>query len=255
MAGSTSSPPADTRTGRRWTRHCAPPAPDHVVVDSLCCQRASDGQSALDSSAGLEGQAGEGGGPTTHTVNESSLRSSDQSISTAGCGHLRDQAWRSPDAQASTADSWNRRRDKSRVEGELGLPESGAAIELYDASSPTTLVAHGYTRVVYGDHGSYIEFESSQIEWESLPIAILKPPHAYYDEYHSEGGFVQLYVQKRSVENKRNPPKGGVWHNREGGYADYKVGMCYISSDMLTVSRTPIGCSAASSSGRRWAAR
>ncbi|CAJ1425915.1 unnamed protein product [Effrenium voratum] len=139
----------------------------------------------------------------------------------------------------STADCWNRLRDKERVEAELGLQEEGGDSELFDASAPGRLIARGYRRIVFGDHGPYVEFDTAQIVWENLPEVVLKPAHAYYDEYWSEGGFVKLYKQKRSVEHKHNPPAGGVRHNREGGYADYKVGMCYIAPDMLTVAVPP----------------
>lgn len=137
---------------------------------------------------------------------------------------------------ASTADCWNRLRDKQRVEAELGIREFGVAdVDFFDASAPDIKVACGYERVVYGDHGPYIEFRTDQIVWSSLPTVILKPVHAYYDEYHSEAGFVHLFHQKRSVDHKANPPPGGIRHNRESGYADYKVGMCYVSPSMLTV--------------------
>ena len=54
----------------------------------------------------------------------------------------------------STADSWNRLRDKARVESELGLQETGRAdVSLFDASNPGTRIAYGYKRIVYGDHG------------------------------------------------------------------------------------------------------
>mmetsp|Transcript_52287 Transcript_52287/g.122424 ORF Transcript_52287/g.122424 Transcript_52287/m.122424 type:complete len:239 (+) Transcript_52287:61-777(+) len=139
----------------------------------------------------------------------------------------------------TTADCWNRMREKDLVEGELGLPETGIEVELFDASCPGCRVATGYTRIVYGDHGAYVELDSSQVCWGSLPVVTVKPPHAYYDEYHTEGGFVQLYKQKRSVEHKKNPPAGGIRHNREGGYADYKVGMCYISARHVTVGHLP----------------
>mmetsp|Transcript_59919 Transcript_59919/g.111024 ORF Transcript_59919/g.111024 Transcript_59919/m.111024 type:complete len:234 (-) Transcript_59919:118-819(-) len=139
----------------------------------------------------------------------------------------------------STADCWNRVREKDLVEGELGLPEYGMRVDLFDASCPGCRVADGYTRVVYGDHGAYVELDPSQVCWESLPVVTLKPSHAYYDEYYTQGGFVRLYKQKRSVEHKKNPPAGGVRHNREGGYADYKVGMCYISPKHLTVGHRP----------------
>ncbi|CAE7786976.1 unnamed protein product [Symbiodinium sp. CCMP2592] len=152
----------------------------------------------------------------------------------------------------STADCWNRLRDKDRVEAELGLYETGGEEELFDASAPSRLIARGYRRIVFGDHGPYVEFEASQIVWENLPEVILKPSHAYYDEYWAQGGFVKLYKQKRSVQHKRNPPTGGVRHDREGGYADYKVGMCYISPSQLTAATRGARASADDARSRRW---
>mmetsp|Transcript_35996 Transcript_35996/g.78762 ORF Transcript_35996/g.78762 Transcript_35996/m.78762 type:complete len:210 (-) Transcript_35996:127-756(-) len=179
------------------------------------------------------------GGPPERPVPElSSAASCSSAANEAGSG------------APSTADNWNRLRDKSVVEAELGLSEEGAEVELHDASSPEKLIARGYRRIVFGDHGPYVELDPSQVVWESLPIEILKPAHAYYDEYYSDGGFVKLYRQKRSVEHKLNPPAGGIKHNREGGYADYKVGMCYVPPDMLTVLRT--SHLAEPVKGRRW---
>ena len=128
---------------------------------------------------------------------------------------------------------------QERVEAELGLRESGGTEQLFDASEPQRLIAEGYQRVVFGDHGPYVECDPSQVVWENLPEVLLKPGHAYYDEYYTKKGFLRLYMQKRSVEHKQNPPRGGVRHDREGGYADYKVGMCYISPDNLTVAQLP----------------
>ncbi|OLP86966.1 hypothetical protein AK812_SmicGene31866 [Symbiodinium microadriaticum] len=217
----------------------------------------------------------------------------------------------------STADCWNRLRDKDRVESELGLCETGCSYHYYDdddddyaeaafqlfekkyalsteamlvgaftnpdksigrataheqlqklaaervdrelvhpqlvsRAEELALIARGYRRIVFGDHGPYVEFEASQIVWENLPEVILKPSHAYYDEYWAEGGFVKLYKQKRSVQHKRNPPTGGVRHDREGGYADYKVGMCYISPSQLTAATRGARASADDARSRRW---
>jgi len=82
------------------------------------------------------------------------------------------------------------------------------------------LLARGYTRIVIGGRGPYIEFDSEQIVEENIYI----PEHAlhklesnfsYYHEYRSKDDcFVKLYDQKMEVS-----------------YADYKVGMWYISPE------------------------
>lgn len=47
-----------------------------------------------------------------------------------------------------------------------------------------------------------------------------------------------VYHQRRSVADQPNPPPGthAVHNNRPDGYADYRVGRCYIAfSDELAV--------------------
>ena len=69
----------------------------------------------------------------------------------------------------SSADTWQRARDKARVERRLGLPEWAAAgtqpFEFRDKSG--LVVARGYTRVLYGDHGAYLELERAHLLWRA----------------------------------------------------------------------------------------
>ena len=107
------------------------------------------------------------------------------------------------------------------VEG-LGGEVDAEALRLY--------LAFGYLRVVIGKRGPYVEFSRNQIIWENF----LVPEHekyrltnavVYYDEYRSKDPtFVKLYLQKRPV-----------------AYADYKVGLCYISPfDLLRDEMQPV---------------
>ena len=54
----------------------------------------------------------------------------------------------------------------------------------------------------------------------------------FYDEFFSYGGYTKLYRQKLSVKNQPNPPSGPLSckNNRPEGYADYRPGLCYIST-------------------------
>ena len=143
----------------------------------------------------------------------------------------------------SLADSSNRKRDKNRVESELFLAEFGSTecnIHFFNAANRQQLIAVNYNRIVYGDHGPYIEFERKQIEWSAFPDTPSKGDSvAYYNEFYSVGGdkSVKLYAQKKTVCDQPNPPKGKYSqnHNRSEGYADYKVGFFYISPDDLCV--------------------
>jgi len=80
------------------------------------------------------------------------------------------------------------------------------------------LLAVGYKRIVIGDRGPYIEFSDDQIAHDNIFI----PRHAehkakrklsYYHEYRSKDEcYTKLYWQKIPVS-----------------YADYKIGMWYVS--------------------------
>ena len=158
----------------------------------------------------------------------------------------------------SLADSTNRKNDRTRVQSSLYLPELGynsCNIHFYNNSDDDSgisgnsgrdsggrgggeLIAVNYERIVYGDHGPYIEFRKDQIEWDSFPQSKDKGASiSYYDEYHTADGNVKLYAQRKTVSDQPNPPPGkySVHHNRAEGYADYKVGYYYISPDDLTV--------------------
>jgi len=132
----------------------------------------------------------------------------------------------------STAVHPNRRANRNRVEAEVALPEQGIdGIEIYEAKSDgEVLLATGYTRIVYGDHGPYLEFMKEQVVWDSFPHFKGKGHIGYYDEYHSEAG-TKLYDQKMTVADQPNPPPDSEFstnNNLREGYADYKPGMLYI---------------------------
>ena len=98
----------------------------------------------------------------------------------------------------------NRVRDHERVLKEFSLdefPEPGRNIKFFlsDApwgavpanghcdSLPSVLVAENYARIVFGDHGPYFEFSTSQIHWASFPWERSKDWRtAYYREFFPE---------------------------------------------------------------------
>lgn len=137
----------------------------------------------------------------------------------------------------STAIYPNRVRDKEDVERILGTPEfpEDDIYEFYTKSG--THIATGYTRIVYGDHGPYIEFEKSMIHSDNFTYR-RKCEYAYYDEmYSKDSSRTMLYVQRRTVVNLPNPPSGpkSFRGNRLEGYADYKAGMVYVDPFKITV--------------------
>jgi len=130
----------------------------------------------------------------------------------------------------TTAIYKNRMQDKWRVENECGLSEIGRDDAVFLTPNGTRF-AVGYVRVVYGDHGPYVEFEREQI------CARLKPKFnrpvpagSYYEWLEPAGGSgVKVYDQKRDVKHIKNAPTGGFAGNRTEGYADYRPGMIYVS--------------------------
>jgi hypothetical protein len=82
-------------------------------------------------------------------------------------------------------------------------------------------VATGYTRVVIGGRGLYVEFLPGQLIWNSLHIPdgeryrkerAWKEKVFYFEWKTNDESRVKVYEQKRRVD-----------------YADYKVGLFYIS--------------------------
>lgn len=105
------------------------------------------------------------------------------------------------------------------------------------ARSNGDLIAVGYERICYGDHGCYVEFKSEQVQIANLIRLRKKSRSAYYDELFSSDRTVMLYLQQRDVSNQPNPPTSGryfAFHNRKEGYADYITGMYYVDVDNLT---------------------
>jgi len=106
----------------------------------------------------------------------------------------------------------------------LILPEISKEVVKFCTKSGTP-VATGYERVVIGDRGPYIEFQDLQIAKENISVPpnqawrlLPKYDHCYYWEYRTnDEAFVKLYFQKKEV-----------------GYADYKVGLWYVSPFHLT---------------------
>ena len=124
----------------------------------------------------------------------------------------------------------NRVEDKEYVEEVYGFKEFGDKDMVFE--SPTGLqLAKGYERIVYGDHGPYLEFTKDQINfdnWQNRREAVT--PYYYGIWFPKDGSPIQLYEQIRDVKHLPNPPKGkdSFRGDREEGYADYKPGYLYI---------------------------
>ena len=106
--------------------------------------------------------------------------------------------------------------------------EHGADLKFY--SQGGLYLAFGYLRVVIGKRGPYVEFSPNQIIWKNFGIPSdgryrLNDPVVYYEEYRSkDDSSVKLYLQRRTVS-----------------YADYTIGLCYISPfDLMREDNQPV---------------
>ena len=97
----------------------------------------------------------------------------------------------------------------------LGSPDDA----IYDINGQP--IASGFNRIVHGGRGDYVEFRPDQILGGCLHIPDnakwrLTRPLCYYIEHRTNAG-TKVYEQKRQVN-----------------YADYQIGMFYISPKKLS---------------------
>jgi hypothetical protein len=129
----------------------------------------------------------------------------------------------------TTAIYENRVINRKELFDEIPIKEEGDADTLF-LTYKDNLLCTGYERVIFGDHGPYIEFSVYQINidnWFAQRTGI-----GYYDRFYPrDDSYILMYGQRRTVADLPNPPKGkrSFRGNRIEGYADYKVGMYYIS--------------------------
>ena len=87
-------------------------------------------------------------------------------------------------------------------------------------------IATGFTRLVVGGRGAYLEFTKEQLvaanlhmpENQEWRISSCKQGRAYYLEYRSNTDNVKIYYQRKTVN-----------------YADYRIGLFYIDPNELNV--------------------
>ena len=89
--------------------------------------------------------------------------------------------------------------------------------------------ATGYSRIVIGDYGAFIEIAPEQMVKDAIVVErgqeyrIFDPQYREHCKYHwytaKDNSHVKLYFQQKTVD-----------------YADYKVGMWYVSPYEITVS-------------------
>ena len=119
----------------------------------------------------------------------------------------------------------------TRYEERLRLPVEGNDHTRFETKTGLH-VATGYTRIVIGGKGPYIEFLPGQLVWENLHIPDEEKhrkehpwkDRVYYAEWRTKNeSRVKVYEQIRPVD-----------------YADYRIDLLYISPFDLSVEGEPI---------------
>lgn len=144
----------------------------------------------------------------------------------------------------------NRQQDKLELENKLLIEEFGNTYTEFYIPKTNILFAKGYVRIVYGDHGPYLEFSKEQlrvnliskfnkhVDFENLPLEH-KSTIYYYFLYPENYSNIKVYFQIKPVWNIPNAPKRKDGKKsdfrREEGYADYKRGFFYIDPYELTI--------------------
>lgn len=145
----------------------------------------------------------------------------------------------------STALYPNRQADMRDVVNKLEIPEFPTNGVIYRFYINHTLISNRYNRIVYGDHGPYVEFNPIDMVLELTgkfyrqPPSVLTPlppvatsKYYYYWMYTPVLPHIKFYLQIKDVKNLPNAPRRDDGkrsaYNRPEGYADYKRGMVYV---------------------------
>lgn len=141
----------------------------------------------------------------------------------------------------STAIYPNRIKDKKLLEACMKVSEQGDETTEFKGVGDSFRLK-GYTRIVYGDHGPYLEFEQRhlQCKLKSIynqgfdPNNLPENSKFYYYWLTPEMGVgIKIYLQIKSVSDLPNAPKRADGEeskfNRAEGYADYRRGFYYVS--------------------------
>ena len=123
------------------------------------------------------------------------------------------------------------------VRGVTEFPLEGARYEVRSKHSGE-IIASGFERILFGDHGPYVECSREHVNHTALWKENREGRRGkYYEMWRTRHGDNRWYEQLRRVTHKPNPPAGKWAENmgRKEGYADYRVGMWYVAMDDVNV--------------------
>ncbi len=142
----------------------------------------------------------------------------------------------------------NRIADKKDVEDKLKISEEGNPSDKFYLPNGD-LLCEGYDRIVYGDHGPYLEFSlnhlkaqlyskfGNKVDTDNLPGEDYKYYYFWLTPRGNPG--IKIYLQIKTVHNLPNAPRREDGKrssfNRAEGYADYKRGFFYVDPYSLAI--------------------
>mmetsp|Transcript_20778 Transcript_20778/g.37841 ORF Transcript_20778/g.37841 Transcript_20778/m.37841 type:complete len:349 (+) Transcript_20778:52-1098(+) len=133
----------------------------------------------------------------------------------------------------------NRERDRQRVLSRGLAERPGSSPVALWCPKLGVILASSYNRLLFGDHGPYVELLYHQIQWEHFVLHTLKGPHRHAHFHWTKGREVCIYEQYNGVHDEPNPPPG-EWscsNNRPEGYAEYCPGRMYLPADLVEPAR------------------
>jgi hypothetical protein len=119
----------------------------------------------------------------------------------------------------------------TRYEDRLRVPIEGNDHTRFETSTGLH-VATGYTRIVIGGRGPYIEFLPGQLIWENL--------HIPEEQKHRKGHSWEDQTNRVEWRTKDASRVKVYEQNRRVAYADYRIGLLYISPFDLVVEGEPV---------------
>ena len=119
----------------------------------------------------------------------------------------------------------------TRYEDRLRLSLGGNDYTRFETSTGLH-VATGYTRIVIGGRGPYIEFLPGQLIWDNL--------HIPEEQKHRKGHSWEDQINRVEWRTKDASRVKVYEQNRRVDYADYRIGLLYISPFDLVVEGEPV---------------
>lgn len=142
----------------------------------------------------------------------------------------------------------NRIEDKKQLEEKLKISEEENSTSKFYLPNGD-LLCEGYDRIVYGDHGPYLEFSlhhlkaelyskfGNKVDTDNLPGEDYK--YYYFWLTPRKNPEIKIYLQIKTVHNLPNAPRRDDGKkssfNRKEGYADYKRGFFYVDPYSIKV--------------------